>query len=71
MIGCNDHGHPPLTPGRKNEPMLDLPDFYLDLMFGEFLPAAQPAEAIAADKETVSSTSPDNAPRRGELIRAA
>lgn len=35
MIGCNDHGQPPLSPERKSEPTLDLPDFYLDLMFGD------------------------------------
>jgi len=44
MIGCNDHGDPPLTPGRKREPMLDLPDFYLDLMFGELPASDRPAD---------------------------
>ncbi len=51
MFASNRHGQPPLIPGRRSEPILDLPDFYLDLMFGELLPAAETAEALAGDKE--------------------
>lgn len=33
MIACNSHGHPPLDPDRPYETLLELPDFYLELMF--------------------------------------
>ena len=35
MIACNSHGHPPLDPDRPCDTLLDLPEFFLDLMFGD------------------------------------
>ena len=40
MIASNRHGHPPLTPGSACDPILDLPDFYLDAKFRELSPGA-------------------------------
>lgn len=41
MIACNRHGYPPLDPYDSGGIMLDLPEFYLDLMFTD--PPEEPA----------------------------
>ena len=35
MIASNQHGQPSIAPETPSGPMLILPDFYLDLMFGD------------------------------------
>jgi hypothetical protein len=35
MIASNSHGHPPLDPDRPCDLLLDLPDGFFDLMFGD------------------------------------
>ena len=43
MIACNSHGYPSLAPDRPSEPLLELPDIFLDLMFTD-PPEEQPAD---------------------------
>ena len=49
MIACNSHGHPPLDPDRPDL-LLNLPDFYPDLMFAD-PPHEQAANEAATEPE--------------------
>ena len=35
MIASNGHGHPPLDPNRPCDILLNLPDYFLNLMFND------------------------------------
>ena len=50
MIACNSHGQPSLDPRNPCETPLILPNFYLDLLFGD-LPAETPTDAEVEPEE--------------------
>lgn len=50
MIASNQHGQPSIAPEAPSGAMLILPDFYLDLMFGD-LPASGETQLSPAPAE--------------------